>query len=233
MQLLNLSVLVYLKIKLKYFNFFSDYDNILKSEGDEMSKHKSTASVISLKESKHKSTSKVIKVASVKHKSNTKVINADDKGNYKSATVVIEPEKLKHKSDTKVLPKKPETKHKSTTSVIEEAKGEHESTSLVISGKRQDLLDMLGMKDQLKRLLEKQDKYQEMLDWYEKKQKNVIEIPEIKINGKSIGTEIVSKTFKVSKAVLKRFIEFANKHSQFKMQDILSMAMIEYIERYH
>ena len=51
----------------------------------------------------------------------------------------------------------------------------------------------------------------EMLDWYHKKHKNVIEIPELKINSKALGEAIITKTFKISEKAVKKFIEFAEK----------------------
>lgn len=166
----------------------------------------------------------------------------------KSNTPVIGQKKTKDKSITKVLPKKniknykrnttvikpqSKVKDKSNTVVLEQKKPKHESNALVTTDIKHDLLEMLGMKAKIKEIIENQYKVNEILMWYEKKHKNVIEVPEIKINSKAMGNEITSKTFKISKTVLKKFMDFAGKYPQFKMQDLFNMALLEYVERYH
>jgi len=73
----------------------------------------------------------------------------------------------------------------------------------------------------------------EMLEWYHKKHKNVIEIPELKINSKLLGSVVITKTFKISEKAIKKFIEFAEKHPHLKHQDLMGMALIEFVEKYH
>lgn len=168
-----------------------------------------------------------------KLKGNT-FVNSNKKDKHKSNTKVLQEEKNKnYKRSTKVINVKKKDKDKSNTIVFDQKKPKHESNALVITDIKHDLLEMLEMKSKIKEIIENQTKVNEILTWYEKKHKNVIEIPEIKINSKAIGNEIVSKTFKISKTVLKKFTEFAEKYSQFKMQDLFNMALLEYVERYH
>lgn len=73
----------------------------------------------------------------------------------------------------------------------------------------------------------------EMLKWFREKQKNVIEIPELKIDTKALGSKIITKTFKVSEKAIKKLMELAEKHPHLKHQDLLGMAIIEFVEKYH
>jgi len=86
-----------------------------------------------------------------------------------------------------------------------------------------DLLEIAGLKN----------KINEMLSWYEAKHKNVVEVPELKLSQKHLTGEIIVKSFRIYTDIIKKFENFANKHSQYKTQDLVSQALLEFIERYH
>ncbi len=77
---------------------------------------------------------------------------------------------------------------------------------------------------------------EEMMKWYkEQRQKeNIIdiEIPQIHINKERINEEAITRGFKVYPSVVAEFKEFCKKNSQYTMQDLMAMAMIEYMDRY-
>ncbi len=167
----------------------------------------------------------------LKSKSNTLAIKAKTKEfqplkepkrkNSKSIAKAIKKETKKYcERNTSAIPGKIKESSKSIAKVLPE----QETTDLRFPAKlKQNILEVANIAPELV----------EMLDWYRKKHKNVIEIPELKINNKALGETIITKTFKISEKAVKKFIEFAEKHSQFKHQDLLGMALIEFVEKYH
>lgn len=82
-------------------------------------------------------------------------------------------------------------------------------------------------------IIEKHDNIQEMLDWYNK-QKNVIEVDvrELKIDSDKLHGDIKTTTVRLYTDVWEQFREFMNEYSEFKSMDLVSMSMVEYMERY-
>jgi hypothetical protein len=167
----------------------------------------------------------------LKSKSNTLAIKAKKKEfqaskepklkNSKSIAKAIKQENKKHcEGNTSAIPAKTKESSKSIAKVLPE----QATADLRFPAKfKQNILEVANIAPELI----------EMLDWYRKKHKNVIETPELKINNKALGETIITKTFKISEKAVKKFIEFAEKHSQFKHQDLLGMALIEFVEKYH
>jgi hypothetical protein len=77
---------------------------------------------------------------------------------------------------------------------------------------------------------------EEMMEWYraQKKKENIIdvEIPEIKIDKDCLNEEPSTRGFKIYPSVVAKFKEFCKVNSQYTMQDLMAMAMIEYIDKY-
>jgi len=76
------------------------------------------------------------------------------------------------------------------------------------------------------------EKIQEVLGWYETKQKGLIETPELIIDGKISHGDHSSRTFRVSTNIMKEFDKFGAKRKQFRTQDLISQALLEFIEKY-
>lgn len=76
-----------------------------------------------------------------------------------------------------------------------------------------------------------QQRMSEMWDWYSK-QKNVVEPIELKISREKFGSEVAAKTFRVHKSVLLEFLQFSDEHGEYKQQDLVSQALLEFIQKY-
>lgn len=149
----------------------------------------------------------------------------------KSVTLVGKTKKREsNESHTKVGKVEP---NKSITSVEnQENKASNESVTFVESKELQLFKNESKFKA-LEEMLDMKSKMAEVIDWYEKKHKNVIEIPELKINAKALHGNLILKTFKLYESAVKKIADFIEKHSQYKQQDIISQALIEFAERYH
>ena len=83
-------------------------------------------------------------------------------------------------------------------------------------------------------IIEKHDNIQEMLDWYNK-QKNVIEVnvKKLKIDSdKFLHGDVKTTTVRLYTDVWEQFRGFMNEYSEFKSMDLISMSLVEYMERY-
>lgn len=161
------------------------------------------------------------------YKSNTKVIKEKGKKEDKSITDVNKKSKKvsNDKNNTKVNEIKAEKVNKSNTKVNESSTEilVYKDNIKVNAKIQNDLLEIAGLKN----------KINEMLSWYETKHKNVVEIPELKLSQKHFTGEITVKSFRIYTDIIKKFENFANKHSQYKTQDLVSQAILEFIEKYH
>lgn len=182
--------------------------------------NKSVTSVLAEKKSKiNKSTTLVGKTKKQEsNESHTKVAKKYDHASNESVTLVKDKKAASNKSTT--LVGKPENKDLNESVTLVESK---ELQLFKNASKFKALEEMLNMKN----------KMAEVIDWYEKKHKNVIEIPELKINAKTLHGNLVLKTFKLYESAVKKIADFVEKHSQYKQQDIISQALIEFAERYH
>ena len=179
----------------------------------------------------NKSTTLVKEGKTVVNKSNTKVGNI--KSN-KSTTLVGKAKKQgSDKKPTKVLKEADSVSNKSNTKVgTQENKGLNESVTFVESKELQLFKNPNNFKA-FEEILNMKSKMAEVIDWYEKKQKNVIEIPELKINARALHGNLILKTYKLYESAIKKITDFIEKHPQFKQQDIISQALIEFAEKYH
>ena len=179
----------------------------------------------------NKSTTLVKEGKTVVNKSNTKV--GKIKSN-KSTTLVGKAKKQgSDKKPTKVLKEADPVSNKSNTKVgTQENKGLNESVTFVESKELQLFKNPNNFKA-FEEILNMKSKMAEVIDWYEKKQKNVIEIPELKINARALHGNLILKTYKLYESAIKKITDFIEKHPQFKQQDIISQALIEFAEKYH
>ena len=161
------------------------------------------------------------------YKSNTKVIKEKEKKEDKSITDVNKNSKKisNDKNNTKVNEIKAEKVNKSNTEVNKPATEilVYKDNIKVNARIQNDLLEIAGLKN----------KINEMLSWYETKHKNVIETPELKLSKRHFTGEITVKSFRIYTDIIKKFEVFANKHSQYKTQDLVSQALLEFAEKYH
>lgn len=86
-----------------------------------------------------------------------------------------------------------------------------------------DLLELLEIKTQLKELIQNNNK-----------NKNIVEIsiPELKINKSKFEGEPVGRLIKVYKNINDNWIKFCKDNSEFKMQDLYSLALLEFMSKY-
>jgi hypothetical protein len=93
--------------------------------------------------------------------------------------------------------------------------------------------DVINMLEWYKDYQKKEERINEVLDWVEnqKNNKDIIDIPEIVIDKEWIDGEIWTRSFTVYKKVLNKFNDFVKKQP-FTKQDLMSMALIEYMKKY-
>jgi hypothetical protein len=152
----------------------------------------------------------------------------------KSTTLVGKTKKQdSNKSYTKVLKDSDHVSNESNTLVGKQENKDLNESVTFVEGKEIQLFKNASKFKALEEMLNMKSKMAEVIDWYEKKQKNVIEIPELKINAKVLHGKLILKTFKLYESAVKKIAEFIEKHQQYKQQDIISQALIEFSERYH
>lgn len=197
---------------------------LLKSEGDEMKiKEKPQTSKKTDIEKNNKCKTKVNnkRLASVIEAKKQEDYKGLAKVNNKRKTIAIEKEKnYKSLANAKNQEKQADYKHSADAS---------EPKSLEVYGvenklpiKTNELVEFFQMKS----------KIEEMLAWYETKHKNVIEFPELKIDKKLLKGAVVVKTYRVNSIAVKEFEALCDKHKEFTTQNLLSQAIIEFVERY-
>ncbi len=152
------------------------------------------------------------------YKRNTKAIKEKEKKEDKSITDVNKKSKKvsNDKNNTKVNKSNIKVNEPSTEILV------YKDNIKVNNKIQNDLLEIAGLKT----------KINEMLSWYETKHKNVVEIPELKLSQKHFTGKITVKSFRIYTDIIKKFEIFANKHSQYKTQDLVSQALLELIEKY-
>ena len=96
--------------------------------------------------------------------------------------------------------------------------------------------DLASFDKRIKSIEEMKYEIEEMSSWYreQRKKENIIdvEIHEIKIDKKRLNEEPSTRGFKVYPSVIAQFKEFSRENRQYTMQDLMAMAMIEYIDKY-
>lgn len=170
-------------------------------------------------------------VTTVKHKKITNVTNAKNKVFSKDKITKVP------KEVTKKI-KKDDVLQKNTVVISDKSQHSEGNYNLVTTGlqdKNVILKAISGIAPKAHILIElskNYEKIQEVLDWYETKQKGLVETPELIIDEKISRGDHGSRTFRVNTNVMKEFDKFSLKHQQFRTQDLISQALIEFIEKY-
>ena len=153
------------------------------------------------------------------YKKDTEVIKSLNK-NYQSNLEVVN--NTEYKSIEKVVDNK---NYQSNTKVVNELDIQ-ENTEILIPGN--EYKQILNTCKNIKGMNEK---LEELYKWYEL-QCNVIDIEktELKIDPKD--DEITVRSFKVYKNISDQFSEICKKYSNYKVQDIISQALMEFTEKY-
>lgn len=93
------------------------------------------------------------------------------------------------------------------------------------------MMDIVSKYNDLVKMIEVSSDIKEMLEWYNK-QKNIIEPVEFKIDSNKLIGEVKTTTVRLYSDVWKDFREFMEQYKEFKSMDIVSMALIEFMEKY-
>lgn len=137
------------------------------------------------------------------------VFNADTRQYDKDNTLVIQ----EHKSITKTSPQT----HKEGKKPIKD------SNTKVMQKYKDDLLQLIDNKDDILKMLE---------DY--KSNTKIIELPQLDISslpGEMKG-DIINKSIKVYAAVYELFDSLCKEHNSIKKQDLLSLALLEFYNKY-
>ena len=94
------------------------------------------------------------------------------------------------------------------------------------------LLNIINTYEDMSNKIEQMD---EMYKWYElqKSNENIIDIEIPKLEILPTSQEAVSRSFKVYKDVMDEFSDFCKKNNNYKVQDILTQAMREFLDKYN
>ncbi|WP_297638850.1 hypothetical protein [uncultured Clostridium sp.] len=84
--------------------------------------------------------------------------------------------------------------------------------------------------DKLLELIELLEPIKSLIEEYEKN-KNIIEVETLELKPKVI-TKVKQKLFKIDIEVLEQWEEFVMSHKEFKVQQLISIALEEFIEKY-
>lgn len=93
------------------------------------------------------------------------------------------------------------------------------------------LINMVNTYESMSKRMEQMDKYEEMLQWYEL-QKSVIDVTPPKLEIPPTDAEPVTRSFKIYPDVNEAFKKFCSKNDNYKVQDIISFAIRNFLERY-
>lgn len=134
-------------------------------------------------------------------------------------TKVVEEVSITERQQLDNKPKKVENTH-----VVELDNNQTTSVELIeFKNKLSELQELLDIKDQLKALVPKDNSKTTIID---------IEIPELKINSGLFEGDVKSRYIKVYENVNNIWLEFAKENSHYKMQDLYSQALMEFVKRY-
>ncbi|MBE3129068.1 MAG: hypothetical protein IMZ60_05260 [Actinobacteria bacterium] len=133
--------------------------------------------------------------------------------NYNKSTFQYDFDNSNNKSDTLVIP----IKYKESETIV--VKNETLEMNVAIT-------EFESMKSGLV----------EMLEWYKSQRKNEniieVEIPKILIYKERLSERAVTRGFKIYPNVVAEFKEFCKHNKQYTMQDLMAMAIIEYMIKY-
>lgn len=93
------------------------------------------------------------------------------------------------------------------------------------------LINMVNTYQEMSKRMEQLDKYEEMLQWYEL-QKSVIDVTPPKLEIPPTDADPIARSFKIYPEVNEAFKKFCSKNDNYKVQDIISFAIKEFLEKY-
>lgn len=169
--------------------------------------------------------------------------------NRKNFSVTIQNTDIKYNKSTFLydIPSEFITNNKSDTIVINSETNvtsvnkPNNDSEIIVSPQSETIVslsktDLASFDKRIKSIEEMKYEFEEMSSWYkeQRKKENIIDIdiPEIKIDKKWLKEDPSTRGFKVYPTVIARFKEFSKENSQYTMQDLMAMAMIEYIDKY-
>lgn len=103
-------------------------------------------------------------------------------------------------------------------------------TSGAVRGEGVDNATLLKLINEINELKKMDTKVVEMYEWYTN-QLNVIEPIELKIESRE-DNSTTTKSYKIYSDTEKKFQDFCKRHKQYKVQDLISKALDEFIDKY-
>jgi len=100
--------------------------------------------------------------------------------------------------------------------------------------KMQEFTDLKTTLEEVKELLEMKDQLKEVIQQYNKS-KSIIEIPEqqpLRIDRNKLNGELKGRLVKVYSNINDNWISFCKDNNAYKMQDLYSLALMEFMDRY-
>lgn len=108
----------------------------------------------------------------------------------------------------------------------------HEN-NIVQNNKSKAVIEFNSIKNDLLQLLENKDDILKIVKEYKNKSK-VIDIPELNINDipSNMQKDITTRSLKIYDPIYKLFNNLCNKYSSIKKQDLISLALLEFCNKY-
>lgn len=125
-------------------------------------------------------------------------------------------------------------KYKSNTTVVSVSKStENKAVSTPEYKSNVNIFNSKEAKNKMLDILEKHDNIQEMLEWYNH-QKDIInvDVSELKIDKDKLQGKVKVTTVRLYGEVWEHFKTFMDTYKEFKSMDLISMALIEYADKY-
>ncbi|MGL4912861.1 MAG: hypothetical protein ACRC3Y_10590 [Romboutsia sp.] len=107
---------------------------------------------------------------------------------------------------------------------VNDIQGDDSNHNVVVS-----IEDYKKVIEELQEIKNMYRKFEDVYNWYEL-QKNVVEKEHLRVEAND--NEIVTRSFKIYGDIYKDFIEFCNDHKEYKVQQIVSQALKELVEKY-
>lgn len=86
---------------------------------------------------------------------------------------------------------------------------------------KNDLLELVNIKTDLIKIVEEY-----------KRNTNIIEVPELKIDNSKLTGEVKLTTIRVYSDIMEKFKDFSESYKEYSKQDLYSMALFEFMEKY-
>ncbi|MDN9956129.1 hypothetical protein KLM53_16680 [Clostridioides difficile] len=125
--------------------------------------------------------------------------------------------------------KKEISSYHNNTSIIPQ-----DSISIDSSESINSMSEIIQLKNTLVELAENKDDIFKAIEFFKKaeEEKNVVDVLELKINTENLTGDTLVKYFRIYSDVFDKFVEFTEKHKNFKKQDILTQFIAEGLQRY-